>query len=176
MSFFSPATLAETYRRFGPALARKGRRILRDASEVDDVIQEAFCRFVERGEPMRDPQATYAYLQRSVVNLCLDRIAGGRSQPTDPASQLFAAVPAPDRTGEVEARARLSLLLAGLDEETRAIGVLVLLEGQTQEEAAQSLGLSRRTVGTKLQKFEAHVRKRAERFEGDAGPTGEEQP
>jgi RNA polymerase sigma factor (sigma-70 family) len=159
--------IAGLYTRFGAALTRAGRRILRDAAEVDDVVQEAFCHYCQHASGVREPAAAYAYLKRSVMNLCFNRIRSGRADPTDPADQLFGALPAPDQTGQTEARNRLQLLLAGMDDEMLAIGTLYHLDGLTQDEIAESLDISRRTVGKKLQQFDERARKRAARLEGE---------
>jgi RNA polymerase sigma factor (sigma-70 family) len=170
LSLPSAQTIAELYQRFGAALVRKGRRILRDPAEVDDVVQEAFCLFCEHGARLREPAAVYGYLQRTVMNLCLNRVQSGRAQATDPADQVFQGLAEPaDRGAQAEARNRLGLLLAGLDEETLSIGMLYHLDGLTQDEIAETLDLSRRTVGKKLQLFTERARKRAERLEGEEG-------
>ena len=167
MSLPSAEHIAGLYQRFGAALCRQGRRILRDASEVDDVVQEAFCLYCEHGTRLREPAAAFAYLKRTVMNLCFNRIKQGRADPTDPTDALFETLPAPDTTGASEARHRLQTLLAGMDEEMLAIGTLYHLDQLTQEEIAASLDLSRRTVGKKLQQFNARAHKRAARFEGE---------
>ncbi|MBS2031209.1 MAG: sigma-70 family RNA polymerase sigma factor [Deltaproteobacteria bacterium] len=169
MSLPSNEHIAGLYTRFGAALTRAGRRILRDAAEVDDVVQEAFCHYCEHASGLREPAAAFAYLKRSVMNLCFNRIKGGRAEATDPTDALFAALPAPDRSGQSEARNRLSLLLAGMDEEMLSIGALYHLDGLTQEEIAEALDLSRRTVGKKLAVFDERVQKRAARLEGEGG-------
>jgi RNA polymerase sigma-70 factor (ECF subfamily) len=163
----SANTIAELYQRFGAALNRKGRRILRDANEVDDVVQEAFCQFCEHANSLREPAAVYGYLQRTVMNLCFNRIKSGRAQATDPTDELFRSIPAPDQQGQTEARDRLKLLLTGMDEEMLAIGSLYHVDGLTQEEIAETLDISRRTVGKKLQQFNERTQKRAARLEGE---------
>jgi RNA polymerase sigma-70 factor (ECF subfamily) len=47
------------------------------------------------------------------------------------------------------------------DEDTRAIAWLVLVDGHTQEEVGGLLGLSRKTVGKKLNRFLVAARKAA---------------
>lgn len=167
MSLPSAEHIAGLYQRFGAALTRAGRRILRDGAEVDDVVQEAFCQYCQHGGALREPAAAYAYLKRSVMNLCFNRIRAGRAEPTDPADQLFGTLEAPDRSAQAEAKNRLQLLLAGMDDEMLAIGTLYHLDGLTQEEIAEALDISRRTVGKKLQQFDERAKKRAERFEGE---------
>ena len=53
--------------------------------------------------------------------------------------------------------------ICGLSEEELTVAVLHHLDGYTQDGIAESLDLSRRTVGKILQRFEEHVKKRAAR-------------
>ena len=57
----------------------------------------------------------------------------------------------------------LVFLTRGLSEEEMTVAVLHHLDGYTQEGIAESLDLSRRTVGKMLAKFEEHLKKRAAR-------------
>lgn len=45
------------------------------ADDPEDIVAEAFVRFVDRREALRDPAAAGGYLRRSVVNLTRNRIA-----------------------------------------------------------------------------------------------------
>ena len=54
----------------------------------------------------------------------------------------------------------LAELTQGLDSECLTVGVLIYFDGYTQEEIAESLDVSRRTVGKRLKKFRKHVEKR----------------
>src|SRR5262249_10002876 len=55
----------------------------------------------------------------------------------------------------------LARLTTGLDDETLTIAVMSHLDGLTQDEIAEALDLSRRTIGKKLKRFLAHTRAKA---------------
>ena len=50
-------------------------------------------------------------------------------------------------------------MLSRFDPATQAIAVAVLVDGMEQEEAARALGISRRTVRRKLDRFLENARK-----------------
>ena len=50
-------------------------------------------------------------------------------------------------------------VLERFDTETRAIAIGVLVDGMEREEVAEALGISRRTVARKLDRFLANARK-----------------
>ena len=62
----------------------------------------------------------------------------------------------------------LVVLTKGLDVETLTVAVMSYVDRMTQDEIAEALDLSRRTVVTKLEQFLAHTRKRALRH-GEGG-------
>jgi RNA polymerase sigma factor (sigma-70 family) len=51
----------------------------------------------------------------------------------------------------------LATLTAGLGEDVVAIAVLHYVDGMTQDEIAEALDLSRRTVGKRLKRFATHT-------------------
>ena len=53
----------------------------------------------------------------------------------------------------ITAASELAMLTEGLDDEVVTIAVMSLVDGLTQEEIAEALGLSRRTIVKRLKKF-----------------------
>ncbi len=60
----------------------------------------------------------------------------------------------------VMAASALSELMKGLDDEMVTLAVLRHVDGLTQEEIAESMSLSRRTIVKKLKKFDQHIDKK----------------
>jgi RNA polymerase sigma-70 factor (ECF subfamily) len=56
-------------------------------------------------------------------------------------------------------------VLSRFDEKTQAIAVGVFVDGMEHEEVAHALGISRRTVSRKLDRFVANARKYLNRSE-----------
>ncbi|HEY6739413.1 MAG TPA: RNA polymerase sigma factor SigJ [Actinopolymorphaceae bacterium] len=130
-------------------------RMLGEASEADDVLQDAFVRWND-AEGVRVPEA---WLTKVVTNLCLTRLTSARARrevyvgPWLPEPVFDRADPA-DSAGPhdvVEQRESISL------------GLLVLLERLTPPERAvfvlrEAFGYSHREIGEILERDEAHVR------------------
>lgn len=64
--------LGEIYERSAPAGFRLAYLLTGDRALAEDLVQEAFLRFVGRLHHVRDPQAFDAYLRRTIVNLSKD--------------------------------------------------------------------------------------------------------
>lgn len=64
--------LAEVYVRSAPAGFRLAYLLTGDRALAEDLVQEAFLRFVGRLHHLREPEAFDAYLRRTIVNLSKD--------------------------------------------------------------------------------------------------------
>jgi RNA polymerase sigma-70 factor (sigma-E family) len=64
--------LAEVYERSAPAGFRLAYLLTGDRALAEDLVQEAFLRFVGRLQHLRDPEAFDGYLRRTIVNLSKD--------------------------------------------------------------------------------------------------------
>jgi RNA polymerase sigma-70 factor (sigma-E family) len=67
-----PSRLAEIYERSAPAGFRLAYLLTGDRALAEDLVQEAFLRFVGRLHHLRDPEAFHGYLRRTIVNLSKD--------------------------------------------------------------------------------------------------------
>lgn len=61
--------LAETYVRYTPDGIRLAYLLTGDRALAEDLVHEAFLRFVGRLHFLRDPEAFEGYLRRTIVNL-----------------------------------------------------------------------------------------------------------
>ena len=64
--------LADVYVRSAPAGFRLAYLLTGDRALAEDLVQEAFLRFVGRLHGLRDPEAFDGYLRRTIVNLSTD--------------------------------------------------------------------------------------------------------
>jgi RNA polymerase sigma factor (sigma-70 family) len=146
--------LTELYRTWAPLVHARARRLV--GSEADDVVQEVFAKMLEHEPPAG---AELKWMYATATNVCLDRL---RARSRKDASWQSGV-----RDAETGRREALSLervfenvelcrrLLARVDQKTQAIAVLVYVDQFTQQEAADLLDLSRKTVGERLQKLAA---------------------
>lgn len=128
----------ELARRFLPRILAYGRRMLGDASEAEDVAQEAMMRLWKIAPDWRSGEAQVStWLWRVVANLCTDRLRKRRGigldeapEPEDGAPSVLQQILAADRAQALEQA------LATLPERQRQAVVLRHLEGLGNPEIA----------------------------------------
>jgi RNA polymerase sigma factor (sigma-70 family) len=145
---------------------------LRSATAAEDLVQDLYLRVaaLELSEPVDNPSA---YLYRLAFNLMLDRLRSDRRSGARDAAWLqtrrielggesIADEPSPEQA--TYARQQLSITaraIAELPPKTRRAFELHKLQGLTQEETAEALGVSRKTVekqiSTALQRLMARL-------------------
>ncbi len=143
---------ARLYREYGPAVYRRCLRLLRDKEAAQDATQEVFVRLVRNMERLEDRGDALPWIYRVTTNHCLNvlRDAGRHAEGELPvemeADERSATEALPDRRLAQE-------LLGRFDASTQAVVVGVYVDGMEREEIAEALGISKRTVSRKLERF-----------------------
>lgn len=150
-------TLADLYTRYGPAVFRRARVILRDEDEARDAMQEVFTRVLEKHATFRAEAPLLAWMYRITTNLCLNRLRQRRAHPVveDPAA--VDALARGDEATHVDG-ATVAALLDRTDALTQQIAVYYYVDEMTMDEVAEMVGYSRKTVGKKLERFRHRAR------------------
>jgi RNA polymerase sigma-70 factor, ECF subfamily len=160
-------TAAGEQRAFRPLVARHMGRAIRlaqtiigDASDADDVAQDAFLRVWRQAGSFDPAIARFTtWLHRIVVNLAIDRTRRPRAEPIE----LAAHIPS-DEPGALvalvaaEERDMVRDALAGLPERQRAAIALFHLEGLSGREAATVMSLSEKAFESLLTRARATLR------------------
>ncbi|MBZ4423019.1 RNA polymerase sigma factor [Myxococcus sp. RHSTA-1-4] len=154
----SASELAEIYELYAPTVFGRARTLLGRDSDAWDAVQEVFCRLLESAGAFRAEARpmTYIYRVTTHVSLNLLRSRALRDVTTrepEPSEEQEGASP-----GEVEARNLLRALARDLDERALQIATLHFMDGLTQEEIVEVVGLSRKTVGKELEKVRVRAR------------------
>ncbi len=167
-----PNELLDAYMSRRADLVRYFAARLRSVAAAEDLVQDLYLRVagLELSEPVDNPSAN---LYRLASNLMLDRLRSGQRSGARDAAWLLShrvevggesVADAPTAEQSVFARQRLALAaeaIAELPPKTRRAFELHKLEGLTQEETAQALGVSRKTVekqvSTALQRLMAKL-------------------
>lgn len=130
------------------SLRRSGWR----PDEIEDLVQEAYARLASPSLKRAEISSPADYLFRTVRNIATDQIRRRSIVPirsVDDVSRLGIADCAPDAEAQLSAHEELALLRAAIDRlpaQCRAVFVLRKIEGLSQAETAQRLGLSQSTV------------------------------
>jgi RNA polymerase sigma-70 factor (ECF subfamily) len=154
----------------GAALHRIAYRMVGDAHEAEDIVQEAMLRLWDHAPRLaeRHPVGSQAaralriggWLCRVVTNLAIDRLRAGRRISGDAIPDCADDAPPADaliEAGERERTARA--LIAALPERQRAAIVLTYYEELTNAAAAQALDMNIKAFESLLLRARAGLRK-----------------
>ena len=154
------AALAELVERHEAALRRYLNHVLVDTSWTEDALQEVFLRVLIRASTYDPAHPPRVWLFRIARNLAFDHLrreGALRARDRDPRDATFA--PAAVVTAEhQEFQAALELALQQLPEEFRTVFVLRDGEGLTYDEIAAVLGISAKTVSSRLHRARTQLR------------------
>lgn len=176
--------LSRTFREEVPALYRFALRMLGDAAEAEDAVQDAFLRLTRRGMRREEFASARAFVFRVVRNVCIDRLRARarRSMLFDDGGLDFDAQGGrPDATPETdmlvsESFRRIADAMGALPEVEAEALSLVVVEGFSYAETAAATDVPVGTVRSRLNRARQRLRAvlkddPARARPGDASPT-----
>jgi RNA polymerase sigma-70 factor (ECF subfamily) len=152
--------LEALYRTYGALVKRRARGILGDDHEAQDAMQEVFVRVIgAMGEFRRQSQPS-TWLYRITTNLCLNRLRDGRRR-RDHLSRMGQEAVASPRSQALspELKATLQRVLTSVPTDLAEVAVYYYVDEMDQAEIAKLVGVARRTVGYRLDRFRAEATK-----------------
>jgi len=131
---------------------RRCLRLLKEPEAAKDATQEVFVKLVRDMERLADRATVLPWIYRVATNHCLNHRRNAVRRGDD------AAIPdlevsdtaSPDQYPD---KALAHQILGRFDESTQAVAVGVLVDGMEHAEVAEALGISRRTVARRLERF-----------------------
>ncbi len=153
-----PKEVREIYERYGHLVRARCFAILGTQTDADDVFHEVFVRLQRFGLP-RNEAVTLHWLYRIAAHCCYDFLAKLKREGPHSPEAIEERASAPDTAASPAVSLALRKVLLKVDAKAREIGLLHHLSGYTQEEIADLVGYSRRTVGKKLKLFEDEFRR-----------------
>jgi RNA polymerase sigma-70 factor (ECF subfamily) len=136
---------------------RRALRLLGNPADAEEATQEIFIRAFRSAEGFRQQSQLTTWLYQITTHYCLNLIRDRTRR-----NELYEEHVAPrgdgmDRTDPVRPDDLVLLrgLLSAADERQATAAVYVLLDGMSHEEAASVLGVSKRTVGNLIERFQA---------------------
>src|SRR5579871_1598783 len=141
--------LAELYRRYGALIFSRCRRLLHEDAAAEDATQETFIRVARHLDRAPGADEAIRWIYRIATNYCLNELRNrnrrAELRETLPGS---AGRPIEEWLADRDLAARL---VERAPEKLRAVACLHHVDGMDQGEVARVLGISRRTVLTRLQ-------------------------
>lgn len=136
---------------FGPALVRKAERLLRSREDAVDVVHALFADLI----PTWTPAVDLPYLYRAVTNRCLNLVRDRGTRARLLAREPTAAAPVGRvrLDDEVVGLGLIAALAEQLDDAHLQVLVCRFVDDMTQDEIAAHLGVSRKTIGKRLDRI-----------------------
>ena len=134
----------DIYLRYGSVVYRRARRLLGDEQSAKDACHEVFLRLFH-ALPEFERASPLTWLYKVTTNFCLNLIRDENRR-----RKLLAAQAQP---GSSAAGPSLADLLRGFPNELQEIAVYYFVDEMSQDEIADVLGLSQRTVSNRLSAF-----------------------
>ena len=165
------ADLASLYSEHRTSLVSQSRRMLRSESEANEVVQEAFIKFILAAPELDTEGRALAYLRATINNLSLNVIRARGSRPnlvaidSDTSAERLAEIavenyiPADESINAAEDAAIIKLALAQLSPAERAALVMWEMEGRSTSEIASELGIKESAVRHTVSRARASLRR-----------------
>lgn len=146
------------YRRYGPMVLRRCRRLLQNEDKALDAMQDTFVA-VLRHEKRLTAAAPSSLLYRIATNTCLNILRSERRKPQLSGDEMLLNIAAADDPeATVLNRHTIDRIFRNEKPSTRVMAVLHYVDGMTLEEVAREVGLSVSGVRKRLRTLKARVK------------------
>src|SRR5262249_23084272 len=129
------------------------RRMLADEAAAEDATQETFIRVNRHIAKAPDVKEALGWIYRIATNYCLNEIRNRKLRPEG--REVLPERPSGSIENQMANRDLARQLVAAVPEKLRQVAWLYHVDGMDQQEVADVLGISRRTVVTRLSDFAA---------------------
>ncbi len=157
------ANIIGFYTEHGGAVYARCRQILGDDAAAEDATQETFLRVARHLQSAGGPDHVLPWLYRIATNYCLNELRNRSYRPLLPGT--LPERPDAGANDVFTNRDLVARAIATVPPKVRLCAWLYHVDGLDQEEVATVVGVSRRTVATRLARFQSQSRKFLERSE-----------
>ena len=150
------AAVAALVSEYAGTLYRVAYSVLRNASDAEDAVQEAFLRVLRHRETLSEVRDQRVWLIRIVWNIVLDRKRRAKTRPeTDDVAELARVLPASglsaeERAAAAQHHAHVLACVEQLPAKERQVLMLSAFEELTSVEIASVLGITESSVRSRL--------------------------
>lgn len=175
----TPEAVENLFDRFHAKIYSLAMSILKNESDAEEATQDVFLTVVQKAHTFKGNSALYSWIYRICVNTCLMRLRGKRRGETVSIEEFMPvftedgmhASLIDDWSKEVERKALdkelgqvIQRFTGDLSEKYRVVFVLSDVEGLSNEETAQILGLTVPAVKSRLHRARLYLRERLTRY------------
>ena len=143
--------LTELYRTYGPVIYARCLRLLGERAAAEDATQETFVRVHRHLDKAPEAKEALAWVYRIATNYCLNELRDRKHRP-----ELRDELPEWSGASSEAVFADRDLaarVIQRSPEKLRVVAWLHYVDGIDQGEVARVLGISRRTVATRIAEF-----------------------
>lgn len=175
----APQAAEMLFDRFHGKIYSLAMSILKNESDAEEATQDVFLTVVQKAHTFKGNSALYSWIYRICVNTCLMRLRGKRRgetvsiedfMPVFTEDGMHASL-IDDWSKEVERKALdkelgqvIKQFTGNLSEKYRVVFVLSDVEGLSNEETAQILGLTVPAVKSRLHRARLYLREQLARY------------
>jgi RNA polymerase sigma-70 factor (ECF subfamily) len=175
----TPQAVEMLFDRFHGKIYSLAMSILKNESDAEEAAQDVFLTVVQKAHTFKGNSALYSWIYRICVNTCLMRLRGKRRgetvsiedfMPVFTEDGMHASL-IDDWSKEVERKALdkelgqvIKRFTGNLSEKYRVVFVLSDVEGLSNEETAQILGLTVPAVKSRLHRARLYLRDQLARY------------
>lgn len=131
------------YAQFAPVVFRRARVLMARDADAWDVVQEVFERMLRHGATFRGEARPMTWVYRVTTNVALNQVRSQKLREpllTPVADEMTLGL------DQVEARQLISQWMKHLNERELTVATLLYVDGLNQQEVAEVLELSRKTI------------------------------
>jgi RNA polymerase sigma factor (sigma-70 family) len=137
------------YTRYGFLLQRRARILLRDNELAADAVQETFIKVLRNLAALDAASAQLGWLYRVLDRTCIDFIRRRRLRPLT-ANGDAPEVASRSPEGPLNDRDFVLKMLHNISEEHQQLSIMAFVDGMSQQEIGDELGLSRVTINKRV--------------------------
>src|SRR5687768_11744244 len=149
----SPEDIAQLYDRYAPSVYRRAFAVVGRDADAWDLVQEVFLKVLQARQGFRREAAPSTYLYRATIHASVSALRKRTHRDVAPDSGGHVDPAALDTVEQADCRDLLRKLAAVLDERSLAIAAMHHLDAMIQDDIAEVLGLSRKTVNRALMRI-----------------------
>lgn len=159
-------TVAMLYQRLGRPALSKTLYLVGQANVAEEIVQESFVRLWQKKPVFPTLRQAYAWIYRSCTNAAIDYLRNKSNQSVEFEIDSLASTVGLDLEQRTALKQTWQAVLRSLDEDEAELFIYRAVEGLNQDEVAEVMAISRRTVNRMQDKVAKKIGKIKERGHG----------
>jgi RNA polymerase sigma factor (sigma-70 family) len=162
--------ITELFDRYGPMVYRRALNLLGNTADAEEATQEIFIRAFKGLETFDGRSQPSTWLYSITTHHCLNKIRDAKRRRELWDERVVPEAMRHSEAAPVTERILSRYLLAEAEPSQALAALCVFVEGMSHDEAASVVGVSRRSIGNLLERFQEWAIKRVERLAVEKPP------